>query len=204
MFAALLDTSVLWPSRQRDFLLSLAVEGMYRPLWSTVILEELEYHQARKLLGRGVTEDAAAQRARHLIDRMCLVFDDAVVLNWESLEGSFGLPDPDDEHELAATVVGGAGAIVTHNLRDFPRAKVPAHIHVVAPAVFAADTVSVSPDVALRAVTAMAARYRAPGRSVDEVLDELVTRYGMDDPRRHVSAGLMHGDMTWCGDAADR
>ena len=50
-----------------------------------------------------------------------------------------------------------------------------------APAVFAADTASVSPDVALRAVTAMAALYRAPERSVDEVLDELATRYGMDE-----------------------
>jgi PIN domain len=181
MFAAVLDTSVLWPSRQRDFLLSLAVEGMYRPLWSTPILEELEYHHARKLVRRGVSEAGAAQRARDLIERMRLVFDDAVVLNWESLEGRFGLPDPDDEHVVAAAVVGGAAAIVTHNLRDFPRAKVPAHIHVLAPAVFGADTVSVSSDVALRAVTAMAARYRSPGRSVDEVLDELATRYGMDE-----------------------
>jgi hypothetical protein len=27
----------------------------------------------------------------------------------------------------------------------------------------------------------MAARYRVPGRSVDEVSDELATRYGMDE-----------------------
>jgi hypothetical protein len=125
MFAAVLDTSVLWPSLQRDFLLSLAIEGLYRPLWSSAILAELEYHEARKLVDRGDEADEAARRASYLIDRMTTAFDDALVDNWEPLEGAFGLPDKDDEHVVAAAVVGGAGAIVTDNLRDFPSAKIP-------------------------------------------------------------------------------
>lgn len=46
---------------------------------------------------------------------MRIVFDDAEARGWEGLEGTYGLPDPDDEHVVAAAVVAGAGAIVTHN-----------------------------------------------------------------------------------------
>ena len=137
MFSALLDTSVLWPSLQRDFLLSLAIEGLYRPLWSTAILTELEYHEARKLVERGEEADAAAAQARHLVGQMSTAFDDALVENWEPLEGSFRLPDPDDEHVVAAALVGGAGVIVTANLKDFPAQRIPAPIKVVSPAQFA-------------------------------------------------------------------
>ena len=92
MFAAVLDTSVLWPSRQRDFLLSLAIEGLYRPLWSDAILEELEFHEAAKLEGRGSDAIAAAAAAARLIVQMRRAFDDAVVADWEPLDGSYGLP----------------------------------------------------------------------------------------------------------------
>ena len=92
VFTALLDTSVLWPSLQRDFLLSLAIEGMYRPVWSSAILDELEYHEARKLVTRGVEECAANQRARYLVEQMRSHFDDAEVQGWQPLEGTYGPP----------------------------------------------------------------------------------------------------------------
>ena len=181
MFAALLDTSVLWPSLQRDFLLSVAIEGLYRPLWSTAILAELEFHETEKLMNRGEQPAAAAAQSSHLISQMTTAFDDALVESWEPHEGTFNLPDPNDEHVVAAALVGGAGAIVTVNLRDFPIAKIPAHIKVLSPADFAADTVSVSPDVALRAVQTMASRYSAPPLTSEEILSRLVQRYQMTE-----------------------
>jgi len=188
MFSAVLDTCVLWPSLQRDVLLSLSIEGLYRPLWSQAILSELEYHEAQKLIKRGAMEDQAAASASHLITQMTNAFDDACVYGWESLEGSFGLPDPDDEHLVAAAVVGGAEAIVSDNISDLPVGKVPDHIQVIEPAVFAANTIAVSPDVAVRALETMVGRRQ--GETLPQVLDNLISRYKMYD-----AVDLLRGAM---------
>jgi predicted nucleic acid-binding protein len=184
VFTALLDTCVLWPSTQRDFLLSLAIEGMYRPIWSSAILVELEVCETTKLTRKlGVDAGEAGFRAKHLVERMRTAFDDAEVVGWEGLEGTYGLPDPDDEHVLAAAVVGGAAAIVTDNLRHFPKAKMPHGLEVLSPAAFALSTVSLKPDLAWQAVQKMVARYgkHGPVRTTDEVLTVLAGRYGMTD-----------------------
>lgn len=181
MFAALLDTSALWPSTRRDFLLSLAVEGIYRPLWSSAILEELRESEVLKFVRAGELTEVARSRADHLVEQMRIAFDDAEVTGWEALEGSFELPDPNDEHVVAAALLGGAGAIVTSNLRDFPRDRVPARIDVLSPAEFAASTVSIDPLAAQRALGQMSDRRgrHGPPQSTAEILTVLVERYGM-------------------------
>jgi len=181
VFTALLDTCVLWPSLQRDFLLSLAVEGMYRPVWSAVILEELEYEETAKLVKRGSPVPEAERRANRLIQQMRAAFGDAEVSGWEGLEGSYGLPDPDDEHVVAAAFVAGAGAIVTNNTRHFPGSKLPTGIEVISPHEFAGNTVAVDPVQARVAIAAMANRSgrRGPILSEDQILDVLVDRYRM-------------------------
>ncbi|WP_086819091.1 PIN domain-containing protein [Allokutzneria sp. NRRL B-24872] len=183
MFTALLDTCVLWPSLQRDFLLSLAVEGMYRPVWSTAILEELEYEEEQKLVARGEDTTRAAHRARRLVTVMRQAFDDAEIDGWQGLAGTYGLPDPDDEHVIAAAVVGGAGAIVTHNTKDFPPHLLPDGIDVLAPKRFAADTVALNPAQALTAVRAIAARSGRTGRprEIPEILNRLEVLYEMTE-----------------------
>jgi hypothetical protein len=184
VFVALLDTSVLWPSLQRDFLLSLAIEGLYRPVWSDVVLDELEYHEADKLRRAGVADEEAGPRARHLIDRMREHFADAVVTGWEPFEGTFGLPDPDDEHVVAAAALSRAGAIVTENLRHFPQALMPAGTQVLTAAEFALNTVAVDPGQAGRAVTEISRRSGRDGRpkrTVPDILAMLDNRYGMHE-----------------------
>lgn len=69
--------------------------------------------------------------------------------------------------------------IVTSNARDFPPQQIPTSLSVISPAQFAADTVSVSPDVAHQAVIAMSSRFVRPPATVDEILDQLVARYAM-------------------------
>jgi predicted nucleic acid-binding protein len=181
VFSAVLDTSVLWPSVQRDFLLSLAAEGTYRPLWSTAILDELLFHEAQKLVKRGSAEDDAEQAARRLIDQMSGAFDDSLVTDWESLDGTYGLPDPDDEHVVAAAVVGGAEVIVTENLRDFPATRMPSPLRAIPAREFAYDTVRHHLAQACRAVLAICERSgrHGPTLAAADLLAILEQRYMM-------------------------
>lgn len=181
MFAAILDTCVLWPSLQRDFLLSMAIEGLYRPLWSDAILDELHRHEQNKLIDRGSEAPAALDQADRLLASMRGAFDDALVVGWEPLEGSFGLPDVDDEHVVAAAVVGGAGAIVTDNLKDFPPKFVPSHIQVLSGRDFASNTADVDPERAARALRAMSLRRHKTKQTPHELVDLLVKLYGMNE-----------------------
>lgn len=181
MFAAVLDTCVLWPSLQRDFLLSMAIEGLYRPLWSEAILAELHRHEQYKLIERGTEEGAALAQADRLLDNMRIHFDDALVTGWEPLEGSFGLPDIDDEHVLAAAVVGDAAAIVTDNIKHFPADLIPSDIQVLTGREFAANTADVDPERAARALYVIATRHTKTNHTPRQLVQLLVERYEMHD-----------------------
>lgn len=190
MTVALLDTSVLWPSLQRDFLLSLAIEGLYRPVWSEAIIAELEFHEAAKLRKRGIASSDADSRAAHLVDRMRCAFGDAIVAGWERLEGSYGLPDPNDEHVVAAAQVAGAGAIVTANLKDFPSSHLPDGLTAISAAQFAYETVATSPIQAVTAISRIASRSGRAGPRLTEndILDILQKRYQMGEAMAAIRA----------------
>jgi predicted nucleic acid-binding protein len=115
MDAVLLDTCVLLKSYPCDTLLSIAEEGVYRPLWSEHVLAELQ----RNLIKAGAKQEAV----EHRLAQMAAYFPDARVTSYEELTGSM-TNHPKDRHVLAAAVAGRADVLVTENLKDFPPAAV--------------------------------------------------------------------------------
>ena len=111
---AILDACVLYSARLRSFLMYLAMSDLLWARWTHRIHEEW----MRSVLENypHLTRDKL-ERTRDLMDRHAL---DAIVTDYEDLIEGLTLPDLDDRHVLAAAIRGGADAIVTFNLADFP------------------------------------------------------------------------------------
>ena len=102
---------MLYPAHLRDSLLLIAESGFFRPLWSAEIISELK----RNLVDQVVT----ATQFEHLATRLNEAFGDAQIADYESL--MFDLDcDAKDRHVLAAAIRGGASALITFNISDFP------------------------------------------------------------------------------------
>jgi hypothetical protein len=105
---------VLYPADLRNFLMHLALIGVFRAKWSAEVHEEW----IRNLLAnRPDLTRAQLERTRQLMDKAA---PDALVTGYEHLIPKLALPDPDDRHALAAAIRAGATVIVTCNLGDFP------------------------------------------------------------------------------------
>lgn len=181
----MLDTCVLWPNSKRDFLLSLAVEGLYRPIWSERILSELSAGLRKRDLGRGVDSKVIDARLDKLLSNLRLNFDDSCVFGWEPLEGKYQLPDPRDEHVVAVAEFAQAGVIVTENLRDFPEDRLPFGTTAQHPREFVLNTVSINPLLASHAVLAMSERSGRHGPKLDplQYLESLIEKIEINELR---------------------
>jgi hypothetical protein len=157
-FSALLDTYVLVPSRGRDVLLEVAVGGVYRPLWSSGVLDELA--RTLRTLGerRGAAPDETDAYVGRLVRQMALSFPDALVEGWEGVEGSIKLPDPDDRHVVAAALIGRADVIVTDNTKDFPAEQLPSPLFIQTLDEFLLDSLDLHPAAVISAVVRVADR----------------------------------------------
>lgn len=162
MFSALLDTCVLVPSRARDVLLEAASAGIYRPLWSSEILAELDRTLRVLQAKRGMAAEETEAYLVRLFRQMETSFPDALVTDWESVIGAVHLPDPGDRHVVAAARAGRADVIVTDNVADFPPGALPAPLIRKSLDEFLIDSLDLYPGQVISAVHAVA---RRTGRS---------------------------------------
>ena len=115
-----IDACVLYPTLLKDLVTGLAARGGFTPLWSGRILDEWRRAAARNgpLDARIAEGEIAALTAR---------FPDALVAVDPATVETVHLPDPDDDHVLAAAIDGKADELLTLNLRDFPTNALAAH-----------------------------------------------------------------------------
>ncbi len=186
-----LDSSALWSGIGRDFLLQLAANQLYQPLWSGALLTEVERNEVRRLTEAGHSLESASTRAQRLLEQMRDAFPEANVEGWEYRIGQYGLRDPNDEHVLAAADVGGASRLVTLD-RDFEIDKMPAGIGVLTPSEFTAE---LSETDALRVIDSLrdvSSRYVRPEMTVPELLGRLEDKHQMAGMAANVRGLVLH------------
>jgi predicted nucleic acid-binding protein len=168
MYAVVLDSCVLVPTALCDTLLRLAADGFYRPLWSERILAEVEDAI------EGMRPDLEPGRIRRRTAAMKSAFEDATVTGWEQVAAGLDLPDPDDRHVLAAAIVGGAQAIVTANLKDFPIEQLaPRAIEARPPDEFLLDQLDLFPSRTLEILAEQASDLVNPPTDLAGLLNNL-------------------------------
>ena len=114
-FTVIYDACVLYPAPMRDLLIRLARTRRFRARWTNDIHEEWI---AALLRVRTDIEREQLERTAALMNK---AVPGALVTGHETLIGDLELPDPNDRHVLAAAIRCGAAAIVTTNLKDFPK-----------------------------------------------------------------------------------
>ena len=167
-FDSTYDACVLHPAGLRDFLVRLAMTGLFRAHWSDEILDEMV---ASILARRSDLQETQLERTREL---MCSAVPDCLVTGYQDLIDALDLPDPNDRHVLAAAIRSGSQVIVTENIKDFPSATLGTYnIEAQTPDVFVLHLIELSPTTVANVVQSQATPLKNPPMSVSDVLDRL-------------------------------
>jgi len=157
---AVLDACVLFPTVLREILLDTAAAGLFQPVWSPRIIEEWRRAAIRQGAEAGV--EIALLQAR---------FPQALAVPGQGASApdaaGLDLPDPADRHVIDTALAAGAEAVVTANLRDFPRGALAAvGLRAIHPDEFLRDLYLRAPGPVLAAVAATEARAHAAGGAI--------------------------------------
>ncbi len=170
-FAVVYDACVLYPAPLRDLLMRLALTDLYRAKWTDRIHDEWTSNLLAKR--KDLTEQRLA-RTRALMNQNVR---ESLVAGYEHLIASVVLPDPDDRHVVAAAIHSGAEAIITFNMKDFPKAALDKfNIEAIHPDDFIVDLLDLNAGKVLAAVAEHRASLKNPPKSVPEYLSTLTAQ----------------------------
>ncbi|MFT0846766.1 PIN domain-containing protein [Actinomycetaceae bacterium L2_0104] len=180
--AVVLDANTLVPIRLASTLLWLAEAGLFQPLWSDRILEEVE----RNLPKLGVAPKQAARRVGFMREAFGA---EALVDGFDGVIEKMTC-DPKDAHVLAAAIHDEADALVTFNLKDFPpESTEPYGIAVFHPDDFLLQMLDLSPAAVLAALRAGVEDLRRPPETITDWLAGLAATVPMFASRASASIG---------------
>lgn len=172
-YTAFIDACTLVSVWRRNLLLTLAEAEFFRVRWSEKVLEETERAITRLMDERGIAGSKA--RAMQSVGAMRTAFPEALVEDFGLFEATtYGLPDRNDEHVLAAAIKTQAQALVTENLSDFPASVLtPLAIEVRNADDFIADTIALEEGRAVAAINRMRLRLKWPELTPEDMLRSL-------------------------------
>jgi predicted nucleic acid-binding protein len=110
---AVYDACVLYPFHLRNLLVQCAVDRLVEAHWTDAIHDEWIRNLSANNPALPIPRLNAA---RELMDAAV----PGALVKVDAAAAPIDLPDPNDQHVLAAAVTVGASAIVTWNLKDFP------------------------------------------------------------------------------------
>ena len=171
-FTVLLDASVLYPAPLRDILLQLTSQGLFRGRWTDRIHDEWI---GNLLKNRPDLHQDQLKRTRAVINKSIL---DCLVTDYEELLSSIALPDPDDNHVLAAAVRAQAQVIVTYNIKDFPKEVLFKHgVEAQHPDTFLRYQLDLNLPLFLSCIKTIRERLKNPPRTASEYLQTFFSQH---------------------------
>ncbi len=169
-FSVIYDACVLYPAPLRDFLIRLALSGLFAARWS----DDIQNEWARNLLE---ARPELAEQVTRTVELMNQAVPECRVTGYERLISGLELPDANDRHVLAAAILAGAQLIVTFNLRDFPNGYLETFgIEAVHPDDFIVQQFDLHEARVISTAKSHRASLRNPPKSVEEYLETLAAQ----------------------------
>jgi predicted nucleic acid-binding protein len=178
-YTAVLDANVLYPNLLRDLLISLGVAGLYSARWT----EQINDEWVRNLKANQQDLIDKIDLIRALINKSV---PDCLIENFQAYIPTLTLPDAKDRHVLAAAIAGHADAIVTANLKDFPKEVLAAYnIEALHPDDFIMNQLELVPRDALLTIKQVRLRNKNPPiNATDFIL--MIEKSGLPQTAQHL------------------